>query len=785
MSIHHPDMNGQVARGPEQLLDELKRIAVEQLGAVPAGLYRPIEEQLHQSLRGDSEGTQRNDLMAVLALRQRGSHYVMKFRELIGRSFDGFCGREVLGSRSEPMGLVRENELEFHLAGQRLAESIGGHYQRQLDMLGLRFESLAAAMGLPSTGNPVGAALLASAFVQTFSDVELSATLQPLLFRQYERELTSVLDELYGRLNTQLAANGFHADPPRPAAAAPAAPAAPAFQPSAWLPPSPLQAGAEIMTSRQAGAWLEAGIGGMVPTEPAPMRPAPVGAPVLTAAAGSPPSGSPPQGQNADMFRTPPAIRIQHEQLRDMLHRWREGMHSGAGGTACPIPDRRLATRREMQMQEVVSVASLLQGDGARNFEAALSGKCDLHAAIREELVEGARRLGLDPDQTCLDPRQEDAIDLTGLLFESLTKGQAMLQESRRLFARLVMSYVKVALTDEGLFVSADHPARRLLDALAIGCEGNDGVSPQDREILDHADQLVGRVVAEFNEDIAIFELSANEMQSLIDQQHRRADLVERRTAETVHGRERLQLARAQAAAALAERTDGRKLTPTIAHFMDRHWQHHLVQVLLRDSESSARYQRVLALADQLVALDQAAASGNDGNVAAKVLALQPGLVEVLSSSGLDEQVAGEWMAGLARTLAFPDATRELRTHSAQPVPADQADESLALRLVGGNDSLDFDPNVSARMRDLVPGDWMRLGDGTAETPVKVAWISPITGRLLLVNRRGTRQLVASPAQLASLVRSGKLFAEADEQPFAEAMRLVRRKLSRSAVHAA
>ena len=33
------------------LLDELKRIAVEQLGAVPGGLYRPIEDQLQQNLR--------------------------------------------------------------------------------------------------------------------------------------------------------------------------------------------------------------------------------------------------------------------------------------------------------------------------------------------------------------------------------------------------------------------------------------------------------------------------------------------------------------------------------------------------------------------------------------------------------------------------------------------------------------------------------------------------------------------------------------------------------------
>src|SRR3546814_509494 len=160
-------------------------------------------------------------LMTVLALRQRGSRYVLKFRELIGRSFDEFCGRTTAGRGTAPLGLVREKELEFHLAGQRLADSISRRYQRPLEMLGLRFESLAAAMGAPGSVNPVGASILADAFVQTFRDSDISPSLQPLLFRQYEQELAKVLGELYGRLNTQLAANGFHADARRITAPAP------------------------------------------------------------------------------------------------------------------------------------------------------------------------------------------------------------------------------------------------------------------------------------------------------------------------------------------------------------------------------------------------------------------------------------------------------------------------------------------------------------------------------------------------------------------------------------
>jgi hypothetical protein len=810
VSIQHPEMGVPAGRDPDRLLEELKRIAVEQLGAVPAGLYRPIEEQLHDSLRVAQEGSQRKELMAVLALRQRGSGYVMKFRELIGRAFDEFCGRTLPGGHAAPMGLVRENELDFHLDGQRLAESIASRYQRPLEMLGLRFDSLAEAMRVPGTTNPVGATLLANAFVQTFRDADVTPSLRMLLFRQYEQELAKVLGELYGRLNTLLAAHGFHADARRAPAAATATPSPrPAPVPSA--PASPGE------SSRQAtGAWLEAGIGGITPEAPRSAPPtfefdaAALDAAALDAGAFAPPAGPgtpaappaipgfgqpiaaapqrfevpAPQAASAQAFRTNPATRVQHQQLRDMLHLWREGMAAGQGaarGATASGPD----ARRELRLQEVVSVASLLQRDGVRNFEAALAGKCELHKAIREELSEGASRLGLDPSQTRLDPQQEDAVDLTGMLFESLLSSHGMGGDARHLFARLVMSYVRVALTDDSLFVQDDHPARRLLDALALGCEGNDGVSAQDRELLDRAGGLVDRVVAEYNEDLAIFELTAREMQALLDQQRRRADIAERRSAETAHGRERLARAREVAARALADRMSGRTLTPTIAHFLERHWQHHLVQVLLREGEDSVRIPKVLAMADELVALDAAAAQGAGRDVATRVLALHPALVEALSSSGLDEQVASEWMAGLARTVAFPDAPREARQPHAA-VQETEADEAAVLRVVGGTDGLDFDPAVAERMRALQPGDWMRLTDERGrEAPVKVAWTSPLSGRLLLVNRRGIKQLVASPEQLAALVRSGHLFAEADEMPFDEAMRLVRQRLGRTASRAA
>ncbi len=822
---------GVAGNDPVHLLDELKRIAVEQLGAIPGDLYRPIAEQLQDQIvlaqvQLSNIEPQRVDLANVLALRQRSASLVMRYRELIAHNFDDFHGRPTHGRGGVPLGLVGDDELGFHLAGQRLAESIDARYQAPLELLRLRFESLGTALGAQATTNPVGALRLAGAFVRTFHDADVSETLQAMLFRQYELELSKVLGDLYSRLNQHLVAGGFHAN----VRAEPAAPKPAQRPPSAAVPvTAPHATGTHAAATHGAvadesvslhGHWQNDVVQERAPQHAIPQHPissATQANPVRTRQQAATDAG-------VDVFRVSAEARVQHQRLRELLHVWRGRLPKFEAANA-PVPQKTAprpapspmpnasrtsaaalpspassghvtsgqtstsagqtmsaAPRREMRAQELVSVAALLQRDSAWVFEAALSGNGPLHGAIRHQLMDGARSLGIDPESIKLGEHEEDAIDMVGLMFEALLDTHALVAPVRKLYAQLVMSYVRIAITDENLFVRPDHPARRLLDALTLSCESNDGASPQDRELLQHAGLAVARVVAEFNEDLAIFELAANELQDLLQQQRRRAQVVERRSADTVHGRERLLQARLQAAAALAQRTSAHLLTPVTAQFLEQHWQHHLVQMLLRDGQGSQRCTQVLGLADALVSVDEAAARAEGARVAERVLALHAGLVDCLSSSGLDAQVADEWMAALARAMAFPDASRDVMALPVMPQLADDGEDARLLQVVGGHDAYDFDPAVAERLGALNPGNWLRLADEHGEEgSVKVAWISPLTSRILLVNRRGLRKLVASPQQLAALVKAGKLSDNVSNLPFDEAMRQVRQRLDETA----
>ncbi|HET7125945.1 MAG TPA: DUF1631 family protein [Lysobacter sp.] len=696
-----------------RLLDELKRIAVEQLGNLPGELFAPIETKLQETIRLGAGLQTRTDLAALLALRARSAAFVMRYREVLARNFDDMRSRLGRDSRTAAMGLVEESDLAFHLAGQQLAESISQRYSRPLELLDQRFEALGVSLGAPNAANPVGALRLAGAFLQAFSGIDLSESLQQRLFAEYEHVLAQHLGDLYGKLNGLMAQNGLvaiHRDP----AAAPAIPAQAQMQAPAANPPSDIEA-----------------------------------------------------------FRAPAETRVEFQRLREMLHAWR----GDAAGAPVPLPPG----SREFQLDELAGIAATVQRDPVPDFVRSLAGDGRLGDAIRNHLLQTARGFGVDPERTRFSKREQDAIDLVGLLFTSLTRTHALPDGGRQLLSRLVIAYVRLAFQDELLFMRPDHPARRLLDALALSCESNDGSTPQDRALLQRAGELVARVIADYNEDLAVFAVAAGELEDLLQQQRSRAEVAERRAAEAMHGRERLQQARGQATQALETAIAGRPLTREVGGFLSEPWLHHAVQVLLRDGQQSSRHTQVVALARTLVALDSAAARGVGGPVATGLANLEDALVQCAQSSGLDPQLAQDWLAGFARAMAFPDAQRAAAD---MPAPAEDAaeDETPMLRLVGGNDTLAFDPVLAEKMRELAQGTWLRLVDDAGkEVSIRLAWISPLTGRRLLVDRRGLRQLVASPEQMAALAGEGRLVLNPAASPFDEAMRAMRKQLATAA----
>jgi hypothetical protein len=795
---------GSAPGGEARLLcTAIKRQCSSALVGIGAGFFESIRLQAHDAWLVSPHATGAQlDREAATALAQRSARFVQDWRTRLETAFDDWLLASPAPADARPaLSLVSESQLQLQLAVQAMATAADARLERVLEPLEGRFSQLAlAASGARRGAVPVRPLHVAQTFIAGFQGEDVSEGLRTLLMHEFETRLLPVLTGLYAELDRQLAQAGYvpqrvaearaaavPAPAPAPAAAPRAAPAADA----AWVPD---------------GGMVERRVAGMPTTDRAS---AASGAP---AASAMPAGGAMPDGVTAsgsDGLRAGPgAGTASGATAQDRGPRGPGGSSAGAAAAAAadgvpmryrdivhdhlrhwrqnsaqPAANDAIDAQTSLGSQALHTVASLLQGDDASRFAQVMAreGGRPLSAAIRDAVASGARQLGLASGALQFAPDQEDAIDLVAMLFEALmhTRSAATAQGDAvpRLYAQLVMPYLKIALLDDSLFNRRTHPARQLLDAITEVCD-----DAPEREGVALVEGVVDRIVTGYREDLAIFELAVDELRQFQQQQRHRSELAERRAAEALYGRERLVHARAWTRAQLlAWSRRHLDTTEAVAGFLRGPWRHAHEQACLRHSEDPARAEELVQLGESLLRLDADARRVDGPSVASAWLGMADAVDTCCQRAGMGEAARLDLVAALVFSLAHPETGRSVHplAPDADATNDPDADAQPALRLAGGTDAIRHDPALAARMRRLRPGQGLRIIDDNGhESPARVAWISPLTSRLLVVNKRGQRLLVASPEELATLLDAGRIALAASEAPFDRAMKRLWQQLN-------
>ena len=729
-----------------ELLAAMRRRTTEHLQAVLARVFARADDWLFDLAKKDGAPDGSPYLHAMRSLRTSRAPIERGFREHLDEGFAALDRQGRPAATQVPgvqeLALVEVSELEEHLAANLTAEAVMRIHGNQLDELAARLSRMCGVAQIDPALNPVSALGLAGYIRGAHKDVDVPADVRMVLFKYYERELIHDLRDLLTDLNGRLAAAGFHP---------PAAAQKPAARP-AQAPP--------MSQDGYAGAASDYG---------------------NTVQQG--PSGAPPED------------RAIYDALFQLLHAWRPSQQgggaggSGSGGGGGMGGGSGGGDQRPMAAPEMMSVLSLLQGSVPSSVtEAIRRPDASLAVLLKNELLQSASRIGLPPEKVSISQDDEDAVDLVGMLFDVMFDERDFEEGSRTLISRLVVPFVKAAVMDRRLFLYKTHPARRLLNSLAEACEGNRGEGPQERELLQKAENTVDRLISEFNEDIAIFETLEQELRAFLDQHRRRVELAERRAAEAQRGQERLEQARDLAAKELKQRTRGLKPTPAMEEFLGRSWTHHLSMIALREGPESGSWQSALTLADRLLELVP-----RDG-VASKPItpamqALREPIETVLASSGITGEAAADLVRAMADSLELmargltPPPVAVPGLENVVPLPERRAASVAAdlkprLEVVGGTDNLNVSDDDVEMMRGLKVGTWIHIaGEDGKHHPVKLSWVSPISSRLMFVNRRGVRVLVASVEELAAMKQEGNLLVREQENVFDQVLHRVMGKL--------
>lgn len=710
-----PQQGGRIgnARWParaQRLLEASYRLCMEGLQEPLRRCLGEFEKQLFAlAERAHHDGEQQTCFASRQRLLQGRTTFVQRFMESLAGEFNGIDSVRTAPAAAatgvkpwQALALVDPGEQEVSMTLEQLGARGEVRHSSVLYELGHRLAVLVGAPPLESQALPLGPHALAQACSEAGAELELPLKHQLLLLQHFDQWVIQALAPLYDTINAHLQGDGI--------------------LPQLRSIPIPRHLGKR--------------------TRPVAGRAEAAGEPATSS------TGTVPGAGSAGSHGAPIEVL---ESLRDLLARQRAGQ-SGASGPAAG----RAASEQELQsaLGALQQHLAQLTDQAGRELRSA--------ARLREELL-AQLNFGKpgDAPRTRLSDEQGDKVELVARLFEQL--GQQLQQggNAHQLLGDLQLPVLRMAVTDRGFFEQREHPARRLLDTVTAAAndwlDGSDDES--NRPLATKLEQLVARASRE-PPSAGLYTTLLADIEHHLALLTRKAQAAERRHVEAAQGRERLDQARHRAGELMAERFAQSPPRGLLRALLDRAWSDVLALTLLRHGEDSEAFRAQLAITDQLLGRLPT------GDRLRLQVDVESGLQQIGMHAEEAVQVAQRLLgAGKPDPAAeLPSATDlALRLKQHQRLGEQQAGhEPVAAAAAGAAPAAAAaDPReqrIEQHLRELPFGSWFEFVDPVTGQIArrKLAWHSPMSGRCLLVSRRGQRGEEMTLAQLAHEVASGR-----------------------------
>lgn len=669
------------------------------------------------------------DSMRELRIRRRGME--MEFSQLYNASFEQLDRHLLVDSEeveASKLCLVNDNEIEEMLALEGMVARSMNDCAEELSLLSMRFDSLLTAIVINNDNNPIAPGPICTAFAKTCGSLDVDIRARLVVLKLFEKAVVKHLPKLYQTLNRDLAEEGVLAN-------------------------------ISLASQRQrGGAQNSAYAEGQEAADTPPG--------VMTGAA-----------SNDNVF----------SQLQNLLQQAGQ-LFSGPARHTPPAPGAQLATvKQPMVLDLLTSVQNHLNAVPAAQtgYMTELPEQRDISEMVMEILKRN------EPDgHYRLREADEDAINIVSLLFQFVLEDDNLAVPLKSLISLLQVPMAKVALLDKSFFGKDSHPARKLLNMMAQAGIGWAPASNPERDFLYRkVKDAVETVLTSFDDDIGIFQSVLSDFVSFMENERRRATVVEQRTLEAEQGKTRSDLAHTAVHQSILECTSNKPLPGVVSELLEHAWSKVLFLVYVREGEDSGSWKSALRVMEELVWSVQPKATAKER---LRLEKLQPGLFKSLRNglnrvgfshfamNHLFEQLEASYAYLLNIEESKPGAKKQAVESKTTSEPAGCSPtldemlsrgkahiESASVEAVGAmtevsgpteaanNEDLleGVDEAMLSAVDNLTMGSWVQFNqDDDASYRCRLAAVMKPTGKYIFVNRAGKKVAEWSREQLASNV---------------------------------
>jgi hypothetical protein len=408
----------------------------------------------------------------------------------------------------------------------------------------------------------------------------------------------------------------------------------------------------------------------------------------------------------------------------------------------------------------------LPQGELAVESADLTSGQVNILHGIKQSSL--MRDIGKGGDMT---------IDIVAMLFDYILDDKNIPDSMRALIGRLQIPLLKIALLDREFFSRKSHPARQLLNRLAATAVGWDEQQGDKDPLYLMVQSIVQTIVEEFDEDVSLFEILLNDLETFLHKEEKQASVRAERSAKVMEGQERLEVAKTSTLEEIAPHVNDQQNLDFIRDFLSTHWKNLLVVTCARQGKDSEAWKQAVTTMDELIWSVKPKFTREDRQ---QLVAMQSKLLnnlrEGMERLGMPSTERDDFIAKLVHAHGRTAVNNEDATETVE-TPADSntdknravsdAVESPEVSVEAGAEKkaeqadtgtlVEIDDAHTERARQLATGDWMEFqsSDGKAKR-AKLSWISPITNTYLFTDRQGLKAGNFSLQELAHLLRCAR-----------------------------
>ena len=452
----------------------------------------------------------------------------------------------------DDLSLVQNDALEEMVAVEGMVNKANEQFAEAIQHLTLRIDHL-VPIKVYQKNNPLGVDVICNAFNDAAKSLNIDVKAKLVLFKLFDNMVMTKLGNLFQSLNQLLIE-------------------------------------ANILPSLKSGARTKR------PTTPAPQDH--YGAGISAAFNGETPVANG-QISNSGGLHMPIAGAGYDEQTNQVLHTLRGllGARQSAGVAVPGLGD-------EIATPDLVKILSLAQQQNT--FTQAPVGNASTHINVRE-LLQDLLRKNEQKNQT-INQVDDDVINLVSMMFDFILDDRNLAAPMKALIGRLQIPMVKVAIADKTFFSKGGHPARRLLNEMAMAALGwqesadiNANGEQRKDSLYSKMESTVQSILSDFESDISIFNNLLTDFRAFLEKDKRRAQILEQRTIDAEDGKAKSERARMQVDSVLNRLTFGHDLPAPAQKLLRDAWGNVLFITSLKQGVESAEWQAAIRTAQQLV----------------------------------------------------------------------------------------------------------------------------------------------------------------------------------------